>query len=196
MVDHQPRVAGGMPIETTTSGSNYLLGCSQDRRMGSSLPPGSHRGSLVEGGKRIEHKRSRTLGSRTSYQDLHKGSETKSNSYEDRQYLSSIISSKNGGTGSLEMITITKRIWFYLIQNKITITAEWIPSHLNTIADWESRNVKDTAEWKLCPKVFRAICQTMEQPTVDLFASRISHQLKTYFSWKADPDCLAVDTFR
>ena len=36
----------------------------------------------------------------------------------------------------------------------------------------------------------------MEWPEIDLFASRISHQVKNYFSWKADPDCLAVDAFR
>ena len=101
-----------------------------------------------------------------------------------------------GGTQSMPMLIIAKRIWDYLLQHKITITAEWIPSHLNTIADWESRNVSDSTEWKLCPKIFRSVCQLMEWPEIDLFASRISHQLKNYFSWKADPDCLAVDAFR
>ena len=78
---------------------------------------------------------------------------------------------KMGGTGSLPMIAITKRIWEYLLEHKITITAEWIPSHLNTIADWESRNVRDSAEWKLCPQVFHRICQVLGCPEVDLFAS-------------------------
>jgi hypothetical protein len=103
---------------------------------------------------------------------------------------------KMGGTGSLPMIAITKRIWLYLLQHKITLTAEWIPTHLNTIADWESRNVRDSAEWKLCPQVFQAICQRLGNPGVDLFASRVSHQVARYFSWKADPGCLAVDAFR
>ena len=101
-----------------------------------------------------------------------------------------------GGTNSLPMLTIAKRIWQYLLLYQITLTAEWIPSKLNTIADWESRNVSDSAEWKLCPKVFRLICHKMGNPGVDLFASRISHQISRYFSWKADPDCLAVDAFR
>ena len=96
----------------------------------------------------------------------------------------------------MPMLIIAKRIWDYLLQHKITITAEWIPSHLNTIADWESRNVSDSAEWKLCPKIFQSVCQLMEWPEIDLFASRISHQVKNYFSWKADPDGLAVDAFR
>jgi hypothetical protein len=100
-----------------------------------------------------------------------------------------------GGTKNLTMIKISKRIWEYLLQHGITITAEWIPSHLNVIADWESRNVKDSAEWKLCPRVFQSICRVMGQPETDLFASRTSHQLPQYYSWKADPKCLAVDAF-
>jgi hypothetical protein len=36
----------------------------------------------------------------------------------------------------------------------------------------------------------------MGHPEIDFFASRISHQLDKYFSWKADPDCVAVDAFR
>ena len=103
---------------------------------------------------------------------------------------------KMGGTKNHLMLDISKRIWHYLLLHKITITAEWIPSHLNTIADWESRNVSDSAEWKLCPKVFQSICQVRGQPDLDLFASRISHQVSRYFSWKADPDCMAVDAFR
>ena len=52
---------------------------------------------------------------------------------------------KMGGTKSLEMLNITKRIWEYLLKYRITITTEWIPSHLNTVADWESRNVSDSS---------------------------------------------------
>ena len=75
------------------------------------------------------------------------------------------------------------------------ITAEWIPSHLNTVADWESRNVRDSSEWKLCPKTFRLLCHRWGSPGVDLFASRISHQLEKYVSWKPDPFCVGVDAF-
>ena len=82
---------------------------------------------------------------------------------------------KIGGTKNLEMIKISKRIWGYLLDHGITITAEWIPSHLNVIADRESRNVQDSSEWMLSPQIFRRICQKMGTPNIDLFASRISH---------------------
>ena len=85
---------------------------------------------------------------------------------------------KMGGTKCPPMVIITKRIWEYLLRHEITITAQWIPSHLNTIADWESRNVRDSAEWKLCPRVFQSICQKWGHPEIDLFASRVLHQLR------------------
>lgn len=33
----------------------------------------------------------------------------------------------------------------------------------------------------------------MGYPTIDLFASRLNHQLKTYCSWKPDPGAIVVD---
>ena len=42
---------------------------------------------------------------------------------------------KMGGTGNMHMNAITKRIWNYLIENNISLTAEWIPTHLNIWAD-------------------------------------------------------------
>ena len=93
------------------------------------------------------------------------------------------------------MLVIAKRIWEYPLEHQITITAEWIPSHLNVVADWESRNVRDSSEWKLCPRIFQQICRRMGYPEVDIFASRVSHQLEKYYSWKEDPECLAADAF-
>ena len=103
---------------------------------------------------------------------------------------------KMGGTKNTELTKISKRIWHYLLDKEITLTAEWIPSHLNVMADWESRNVEDSTEWKLSPQIFTQICQMMGVPNVDLFASRVSHQIQTYMSLKSDPQCLAIDAFR
>ena len=33
------------------------------------------------------------------------------------------------------------------------------------------------------------------QPTIDLFASRINHQLKVFYSFRPDPECYGVDAF-
>ena len=85
---------------------------------------------------------------------------------------------KMGGTKSTELNKFSKENWEYLIGNKIKLTAEYLPSSQNIQADWESCHTKDSSEWKMCPQIF--------------FASRLSHQLSRYMSWKLDPCCRAV----
>ena len=82
-----------------------------------------------------------------------------------------------GGTQNKHLIKISKEIWGYLIERKIHLTAEYIPSLSNQTADWASRNFQDSSEWKLCPTVFKQICSHLKKPLLDLFASRLYHQL-------------------
>ena len=103
---------------------------------------------------------------------------------------------KMGGTGSATLIEGAKSLWSFLGSKGTTLIAEYIPTKLNVAADFQSRNVEDSSEWKLHPKVFRAVCQIMGQPEVDLFASRTSHQLNPYMSLKPDPNCGAVDALK
>ena len=65
---------------------------------------------------------------------------------------------KMGGTKCPDLSRIAKRIWAYLLQWGITLTAEWISTDLNVRADYESRNVRDSSEWKLSPRVFQNLC--------------------------------------
>ena len=44
-----------------------------------------------------------------------------------------------------------------------------------------------STEWQLNPTIFMKLCQIRETPEVDLFASRVSHQLPHSISWKIDP---------
>ena len=67
------------------------------------------------------------------------------------------------------------------------MTAEYLPSSLNKHADVESRRKKDSSEWELAPSVFQRLCAKMGKPLIDLFASRVSHQLPTYVAWRRDP---------
>ena len=91
-----------------------------------------------------------------------------------------------GGVKSLEMIKLIKEIWDFLSRG-IPITTEYLPSKLNIIADWESREKVDFSEWKLDPKVFQGLVQLMGNPVVDLLASRLNHQLPQYITWRPDP---------
>jgi len=76
------------------------------------------------------------------------------------------------------------------------ITAQHLPGCLNVEADYESRNVKDSSEWKLKVSVFRKICTKLGNPTRDLFASRVSKQLPRYVLWKIDLYSIARDAFQ
>ena len=100
------------------------------------------------------------------------------------------------GTKGAELNKISKEIWEYLIGNKITLTEECSPSSQNIQADWESRHTKVTSEWKMCPQIFAWTTQIMGRPRVDLFASRLSHQLPPCMSWKLDPCCMPVDVLQ
>jgi hypothetical protein len=55
--------------------------------------------------------------------------------------------------------------------------------------------MKDRADWILNPAVFRESQEQFSPLEVDLFASRLSAQLPTYFSWRPDPEALATDAF-
>ena len=104
---------------------------------------------------------------------------------------------KMGGAMSQELLRVLKEIWDYLLKHQMMLsTAECLPGCLNHQADWELRNQKDSTEWKLCPQIFQKICEKVGQPEINLFVSRLSSQLPTYYSWKPDPNSFAVDTLQ
>ena len=103
---------------------------------------------------------------------------------------------KMGGTHNKVLSDLSKEIWDYLLGKGITITAEYLPGILNQEADSESRSVKDSSEWKLKTAVFQKVCQARGTPSIDLFASRLSHQVPEYMSWKLDPYSKGRDAFQ
>jgi len=48
---------------------------------------------------------------------------------------------------------------------------------------------------QLSPAVFDALNQLLGPISIDLFASRINHQLPIYCSWKSDPGAMSIDAF-
>lgn len=89
-----------------------------------------------------------------------------------------------GGVKNTQMIKLSKEIWNYLLSRGITVTTEYLPSKMNVIADRESRERADSSEWKLCAE------------EVDLFASRLTHQLPHYVAWRQDPYSQATDAMQ
>ena len=98
-----------------------------------------------------------------------------------------------GGTVSKMLNNLAKEFWKWCIQKKLSITADYIPGKLNSVADWESRHFADFSNWKLNPSIFKSLMLLWGQCNVDLFADRSNAQLSHYFSWKPDPQAKAVD---
>ena len=97
---------------------------------------------------------------------------------------------KMGGAPSRDLCQLALRMWNWCIDHHITISAEHLPGSQNQVADRESRSKADSSEWALDGHILmdkRGPC------TVDLFASRLSAKLPTYYSWRLDPGATAVD---
>ena len=100
-----------------------------------------------------------------------------------------------GGTHSWQMNHLATQIWKWCIELQIFLTAEHLPGVLNQEADEESRTIRDRCDWMLHPHLFSQIKEKMGPLEVDMFASRLTHQLPRYFSWRPDPAAEATDAF-
>ena len=75
------------------------------------------------------------------------------------------------------------------------LSATHIHRAQNTEADSFSRNFNETIEWKLSTHLFQKISIMFRNPTLDIFASRINHQIDRFIFWKPDQKVLATDAF-
>ena len=101
-----------------------------------------------------------------------------------------------GGTRSQSMVQPACQLWQWCLQRGITLSAEYLPGAKNEIADKESQTMQSSAEWMLNAQVFKCIMQVMGPCQIDLFATRLNHQLDHYVSWRPDPFAMATDAFQ
>ena len=136
------------------------------------------------------------LKSNISTFDLQQIKIFESSSFSNRQHHYHVLPCDNGATGNQMLLKLIKEIWQYLLKKQIRIIAEYLPSSLNVEVDWQSQNSRDPSEWKLCPKVFQQFCQWRKTLKVDLFVSKLSHQLSKYIAWKSDLFSQGTDTLQ
>ena len=87
-------------------------------------------------------------------------------------------------------------IWNLCEENSIWLTAAYIPSKDNIIADRESRNKNVDTEWMLNSRFLMLVLKHFNfLPCIDLFASRVNKQFNTYVSYKPDPYAKHIDAF-
>ncbi len=100
-----------------------------------------------------------------------------------------------GGTASQALVDLTKNLWMWCLERNIVLIAQHLPGVLNQIADSESRKTWDQTDWKLEVSVFGKINQLYGPIQVDLFATRLTNQVPTFFSWRPDPYAVGTDAF-
>ena len=101
-----------------------------------------------------------------------------------------------GTSHGSKLNTLAKAIWQWCTEHNIWITMGHIPGQDNVQANKESRVFNLNMEWCLSNSIFKLGCQKLAfTPNIDLFASRINHQLKPYVSYRPDPEAIAVNAF-
>ncbi|GLC60617.1 hypothetical protein PLESTB_001648500 [Pleodorina starrii] len=85
-------------------------------------------------------------------------------------------------------------LFWYVIEHKITLVANWIPREQNVLADALSK-ADISSDWMLHPEVFGYVEWLWGPFEVDLFASETNHLVPTYFSHYYTPTCAGVNAF-
>ena len=166
-----------------------VYGSNRDRclpcGMGGKMPGPKDRRSLVNEGTGTAHQCLGADSSAPSNSALHKGEEASTHSSKNRQYYSQVLHQSYRGTHSPTLNAIALSIWNWCLERHLYLS---LPGVENQIADAESRHSEDRCDWMLHPQVFKQINSLMGPLDVDLFASRLMHQLPKFFSWKPDPE--------
>ena len=100
-----------------------------------------------------------------------------------------------GGTHSKECNNLAKKLILWCKERSIWVSATHIPGKDNRAADELSRKINENIEWKLNERIFTYICKSFGYPEIDLFASRINHQVSRYMSFFPDAKAFAIDAF-
>lgn len=90
---------------------------------------------------------------------------------------------------------LAKQIWHWCIDRNLWISVAHIAGKQNIEADKLSRNLNDDMEWTLIPEVFSKLEVLLGQIDIDLFASRINHQVSKYVTYNPDPHAVAINAF-
>ena len=84
---------------------------------------------------------------------------------------------KRGGMRSPALTAQALELWAVALTAGVSLTAQHIPGIQNVVADSVSRQIETRTKWTSDRKIFQSICQRFYTPEVDLFASRLNHQL-------------------
>ena len=92
---------------------------------------------------------------------------------------------------------IVKEFWDYCIEKNLVVSASYINTSKNVVADKESRSKKlrNNLEWSLQTSIFDKIRLVYGPVTIDIFASQINAKVGRFYSYTPDPEACGHDTF-
>ena len=102
---------------------------------------------------------------------------------------------KQGGTKSRSCNTLAGDCWSLAISANSHLSAAHIPGEHNLLADYKSRQYRDSAEWSIDGETFKKIIWLFGTPDIDMFASNKNHKFQKYISWGPDPSAFKIDAF-
>ena len=165
--------------------------------LGSNFPGGEHGRTVVSAGTDQTHQLSGAVGSYASLEDVRVERDRFVGVVKNRQHDGSSIHKQSGGNSIPRAGTPDPRPVDVVPREEHPHTGKTPPRRLdlNTVADRESRCMRDRSDWKLDTNIFDRINQMFGPLEVVLFASRLTHQCRRYFSWRPDPFAEATDAF-
>ena len=170
---------------------NHLLGCFQTG-VGGILGFPTDRRSLERERVSRPHKSIRTPGSILCPEVLSPDPNQQSHLSElDNTTAVSYLNNLRGNHCP-QILHLAVAIWDWCEKRHLFLLAQHIPGKTNVGADTESRVKRDLNDWRIPPKI---IAPLIRDCTIDLFASRLTHQLKLYVSWRPDPSAVHNDAF-
>ena len=173
---------------------NDFLGCLKER-LGSSFGPLKNRRTLVLGRANPAHKCSRTSSGFFSNKSLATQNRQATCSVCNRQSNCSNIHKQIRWNPLTSTFTLSNRTMAFCSENEPNPVSGLCAGKKNCIADRKSRVFKDSLKRMLNPQVFQQILLKRHGLEVDLFASRINHQLTAFVSWRPEPGAMACDAF-
>ena len=181
--------------QTENRPDGHPIGC-LPVRLGSTMQRNMHGRCLVSSGADNPYQLPRIPGSNTGSEDIHEDISGTSVLLQLVNATAVAYINNLGGTVLSQLMELAKEMWLWALNKDIFLKAQHIPGVSNTVADAESRTLRDCSDWRLCPRIFQVICKAFGSPEVDLFAPRLTHQVPRFFSWKPDPLAEAVDAFQ
>ena len=106
-----------------------------------------------------------------------------------------LLIQNQGSVLSILVIQLQDKYGFWAIEYDIWLSASYIRAALNEEANDASRNFNEEIEWSLSQDKFTEICQSLGEPPIDLFASRLNFNVEPFCSWKPDPEAIYIDSF-